>query len=67
MSDKLDKEAIDESVAKAIEAEEFERKGVSVKRDPLKLMDVRDRLNAEERVREAGNVFQRGCIFVSKR
>ncbi len=50
-----------------MEAEEYEQDGRSAKRDPDKLMRVREQLNAEERVATQGNVFQRGGILVSRR
>lgn len=67
MSDKLDQEVRDETLADAMVAEEYEQDGRSAKRDPEKLMRVRDQLNAEDRVKNQGNIFQRGGILVSRR
>ncbi len=66
-TEKLDQIARDEALANAMEAEEYEQDGRSAKRDPDKLMRVREQLNAEERVATQGNVFQRGGILVSRR
>lgn len=61
MSDdsRLDQTSTDNALADAIEAEEYERDGRKVKRDPLKLSRLRDDLNAEARVARDGNVLQR--------
>lgn len=59
MSDTLDQTVTDEALADAIEAEEFEFDGVKEKRDPEKLMRVRENLNAEFRVAKDGNILER--------
>lgn len=59
MSDKLTKDATDEALGKAIDTEEHEFDGVKEKRDPDKLMRVRDGLNAEFRIKEHGNILER--------
>ncbi len=61
MSDTLNKDATDEALAKAVDTEEFEFDGVKEKRDPEKLMRVRDGLNAEFRVAKDGNILERAC------
>ncbi|WFS63447.1 hypothetical protein LF599_04595 [Pseudodesulfovibrio thermohalotolerans] len=67
MSDKLNQDVRDETLANAMEAEEYEQDGRTVKRDPEKLLRVRDELVSEERARTRGHVFQRGGIFASRR
>ncbi len=67
MSDKLNQDVRDETLIHAMEAEEYEQDGRSVKRDPEKLLRIRDQLTSEERVRTRGNIFQRGGIFASRR
>ncbi|MBI9079180.1 MAG: hypothetical protein JEY79_05510 [Pseudodesulfovibrio sp.] len=67
MSDTLNKDATDKALGKAVEAEEFEKEGRKVKRDPEKLLRVRENLNAEFRVAENGNILERACHGVVKR
>lgn len=67
MTDTLDKTATDEALANAIEAEEKDFDGVKTRRDPEKLMRVREGLNAEARVAEKGNVLERASHCVVRR
>ncbi|WP_285906845.1 hypothetical protein [Pseudodesulfovibrio pelocollis] len=55
-------EVPDEALGSAIEAEEYEHDGRRVKRDPEKLMRVREGLNAEARVARSGNVLERAVV-----
>ncbi|XPV75512.1 MAG: hypothetical protein ACNI27_12830 [Desulfovibrio sp.] len=67
MSDALDPKATDEALGKAVEAEEYEHEGVKVKRDPEKLMRVREGLNAEFRIAEQGNILERAQTCAVRR
>lgn len=67
MSDDLTKEKTDEALGKAVEAEEYEFDGVKEKRDPEKLMRVREGLNAEFRILENGNILDRAQHGVKRR
>ena len=67
MSDKLNQEITDEALGKAVEVEEYEHEGRRVKRDPEKIMRVRDNLNAEFRVAAKGNILERAQHGAVKR
>jgi hypothetical protein len=67
MSDTLNKDAADQALANAVDTEEFTFDGVTEKRDPEKLMRVREDLNAEFRTRDKGNVLQRAGHCVMRR
>jgi hypothetical protein len=59
-------EVADEALGHAIEAEEYEHEGQRVKRDPEKLLRVREGLAAEARVARSGNVLERAMVGAAR-